>query len=218
MGEDRKNSKRRRAARGPSRATVARWFDDARQGEAAAIANLLELYRRLLLKEAHKLLDSDLRKKVASSDLVQNTLLKAMVAFPTSKFTNLAKFVAWLKAILANEFIEAVRWYRLAEKRNDRRERSLEHPLSRQWLYQLADASSKGQSAGEDRHGQLLQLRAALHRLPSHYRRIIQWRAFDGLMFRDIAARLDRTEDAVRMLWTRAIKRLQNEYGNREPP
>ena len=53
----------------------------------------------------------------------------------------------------------------------------------------------------------------ALARLPEHYRQVLAWRSFEGLSFAEIGRRLERSEDAVRMLYTRAFERLQVEMG-----
>jgi RNA polymerase sigma-70 factor (ECF subfamily) len=51
----------------------------------------------------------------------------------------------------------------------------------------------------------------ALDRLPSDYRTVVLLRHRDRLKFAEIAARLDRSTDSVRMLWCRAIDRLARE-------
>jgi DNA-directed RNA polymerase specialized sigma24 family protein len=50
-----------------------------------------------------------------------------------------------------------------------------------------------------------------LERLPPDYLQVIQWRQWDELPFTEIARRLERSVDAARMLWWRAIERLQKE-------
>jgi RNA polymerase sigma-70 factor (ECF subfamily) len=54
-------------------------------------------------------------------------------------------------------------------------------------------------------------LQRALERLPEDYRRIIALRYDEHLSFDDIARILDRSANAVRKLWARAIARLQEE-------
>jgi RNA polymerase sigma factor (sigma-70 family) len=60
-------------------------------------------------------------------------------------------------------------------------------------------------------HEKAQAVEAALARLPEDYRRIIRWRYEDDLPFEEIAQLLQRSENAVRKLWFRAIERLQQE-------
>jgi RNA polymerase sigma-70 factor (ECF subfamily) len=45
--------------------------------------------------------------------------------------------------------------------------------------------------------------------LPDDYRKVLMWRHCEGLPFKDIARRMERSEGAVRMLWLRAIERIR---------
>jgi RNA polymerase sigma factor (sigma-70 family) len=54
-------------------------------------------------------------------------------------------------------------------------------------------------------------LHEALSRLPEHYRQVIHWRLWEEQSFEEIARRLDRSVDAARMLWWRAIASLERE-------
>jgi len=50
-------------------------------------------------------------------------------------------------------------------------------------------------------------------RLPEHYRQVIVWRQWEDLSFAEIASRLERSADAARMLFARAVEQLQKELG-----
>jgi RNA polymerase sigma-70 factor (ECF subfamily) len=54
----------------------------------------------------------------------------------------------------------------------------------------------------------------AIDRLPDDYRRVIEARSFDGLSFEEVGARLDRSAEAARRLWVRALDRLRAEMGD----
>ena len=186
-------------------------FEAAKSGEASAIAQLLEVYRPLLLKLANTQLDPELRQKAAASDLVQNSLIKASLAYPTCKFHSVQDVISWLQEILSNEIATAHRRYRKAKKRDARRERPINSVHSRLWIDYLSLHSRSDESVTMSRQEEIQRVRSALDRLPPHYRKVINWRAVDGLTFPKIAAKLDRTEDAVRMLCNRAMKRLKSE-------
>jgi RNA polymerase sigma factor (sigma-70 family) len=57
------------------------------------------------------------------------------------------------------------------------------------------------------------RLHQGLARLPEEYRRVIVWRIWEEASFVEIGQRLDRTEDAARMLYNRALQRLRQELG-----
>ena len=50
----------------------------------------------------------------------------------------------------------------------------------------------------------------ALARLPSDYRDVVMLRNFRGLSFREVAAKMQRSDGAVRMLWLRALQDLRS--------
>jgi RNA polymerase sigma-70 factor (ECF subfamily) len=45
--------------------------------------------------------------------------------------------------------------------------------------------------------------------LPPDYREVIIGRHFEGLTFRDLAERLERTEDSVQKIWMRGLAKLE---------
>lgn len=68
--------------------------------------------------------------------------------------------------------------------------------------------SPSGQAMRAERDEALEQ---ALGRLPPDYRQVVEWRYRDELPFEEIAQRMNRSCEAVRQLWCRAIERLQRE-------
>jgi RNA polymerase sigma-70 factor (ECF subfamily) len=195
----------------PSAAKVSAWFQAAQTGRASAIAQLLEAYRPLLLKLANDQLDPELRQKAAASDLVQNSLIKATLAFSTCQFNDVQDVISWLQEILSNEIVTAHRRYRTAKKRDARRERPINSAHSRMWIDYLAIHTRSDDSVTLSRQEDIKRVRIALDLLPPHYRQVIAWRVVDGITFGGIGVKLDRSEDAVRMLWKRAMKRLKSE-------
>jgi RNA polymerase sigma-70 factor (ECF subfamily) len=59
---------------------------------------------------------------------------------------------------------------------------------------------------------QAARLTAALARLPDDMQQVLLYRHVDGLSYADLAALLGRSEGAVRVLYTRALRRLRKEY------
>src|SRR5262245_29779967 len=86
----------------------------------------LEPFREWLRVNARLLLDGRLRGKVDASDVVQDTLLKALQAQPQFQGQTDAERAAWLRKILANTLADLVRRYLQGQKHNVGREQSLE--------------------------------------------------------------------------------------------
>jgi RNA polymerase sigma-70 factor (ECF subfamily) len=100
-----------------------------------------------------------------------------------------------------------------AARRAAARERPLAPPSgdggSRLEQWWARSHSSPSQAAL--RQERALALSDALARLPDAYREVLVLRHLEGLAFPDIAERLERSPGAVRVLWTRALKRLREE-------
>jgi RNA polymerase sigma-70 factor (ECF subfamily) len=82
-------------------------------------------------------------------------------------------------------------------------------------LETLLAAEIESPSSGALRREREIQLANALSELPDDYRDIIMLRHIQGLSFEEVAARMDRSSGAVRMLWLRALKRLRELLENR---
>jgi RNA polymerase sigma-70 factor (ECF subfamily) len=183
----------------------------ARAGSATALGQLFETFRRYLLLVANRALDADLQAKVGASDLVQETFLQAQKAFGGFAGRTERDLVAWLHGILVNNIADLTRHYRHTAKRQV----SLEVPLNAE------DSSGNGPlglaAPAESPSWQALtreeneRLQEALQRLPEHYLRVIQLRNRDGQSFAAIGVQMNRTADAARMLWLRALKQLEQE-------
>src|SRR5262249_21128057 len=98
------------------------------QGEATCPWPL-ERFRDYLQMLARLQLDPWLRVKLDSSDVVQQTLLKAHANIGQFEGRTEEELAAWLRQILANNLFEAARRYG-AGKRDVARERSLEAALA----------------------------------------------------------------------------------------
>jgi RNA polymerase sigma-70 factor (ECF subfamily) len=189
-------------------AEFVRWLAAARSGSAEALGRLLEGCRQYLLLVANEELPSDLRPKVAASDLVQNTFVKVHEHFAQFRGSTPDEFFAWLRRILLNDLANCARHYHETGKRQLSREVPLADtpPANLQnGLASQAD-SPRTQLLAQEKADALDR---ALEQLPEHYRDAILWRTRDGLAFEEIGRRLDRSERAARKLWVRALERLQ---------
>jgi RNA polymerase sigma-70 factor (ECF subfamily) len=185
-------------------------IDAARQGSRHALGKLLENYRNYLLLVANQELDPALQAKGGASDLVQETFLKAQRAFAQFEGGTEGELLAWLRTILMNNLASLHRDFH-TEKRQLLRERPLDNNshVAPTLLELKAGVETPSELVIAQEDAQLLQ--QALARLPDDYRKVIELRHQDGLSFGDVGRRMNRSAEAVRKLWCRAIQRLSKE-------
>jgi RNA polymerase sigma-70 factor (ECF subfamily) len=181
----------------------------ARAGDEAALGRLLELYRNYLRFMARALISQPLQARLDASDLVQETFLKAHRDFPSFLGATEPELVVWLRQILVRSLADQARQHR-ARRRDYRREEPMDVLLDRSSLtfQERMAAPLSSPSVHSTRREQAVLLADALEKLPADYREVFLLRNLEHVPFEVIAARLKRTAGAVRMLWTRAIKKL----------
>jgi len=186
-----------------------RLIAEARRGDEAASGKLMELYRNYLRLVARSLIGGALKVKLDPSDLVQETFLKAHRDFAQFAGGTERELVAWLRQILVRSLANQAKHHR-RQARDQQRQESLENLLEQSSLtIQLALASqAPSPSEAASRREQAVLLADAVDRLPAHYREAFVLRTLEHVPFEEIANRMGRSTAAVRMLWTRAVKNL----------
>lgn len=183
-------------------------FVQARSGSEPAIELLLEKYRDYLLLIANKEMPVEIQGKVAPSDIVQETLLGAWQELDIFRGAVEEEFLGWLRRILLNKITDQTRKFTRTAKRQIGRELELDCSATRdphtQAAPQQETPSSRAMLAEE-----IQNLEKALSRLSDFHRQLIQWRNYERLSFKEIAARLDCTPDTARKSWARAIELLR---------
>jgi RNA polymerase sigma-70 factor (ECF subfamily) len=183
----------------------------ARTGSTEALGQLLEVCRPYLLLVANQELPPELRGKVGASDLVQETCLRAYDKFGDFHDNGRAELVAWLRRILLNSVADLKRRYCATDKRQLAREIILPAGVTMEALHVPAPGPSPSSVVTDAEQDAALQ--GALERLPEPYRQVVLWRNYDRLPFEEIGRRLDRSAEAARKLWVRAIEQLQQSLG-----
>jgi RNA polymerase sigma-70 factor (subfamily 1) len=198
-----------------SRKKLRQLLNELRHGRGDALATILNLYRPYLLATAKARLEDRLKPKAGPSDLVQETLAEAhrMWSRLDHKPQSEDELRVWLRNILLERLKALRRRYYRAKSRSLRRERSLDEGESKQLLDEIVAEYSQAPSELFDRNVLLEQLEQALIRLPAAYRQVILWRSRDRWPFARIGAKMDRSADAARMLWCRAMRLLKKEMG-----
>jgi len=179
-------------------------LERARAGSGEAVGEILEPLRPHLLAAAHEQLDDDLRPKVGASDLVQESLVRACAHFGEFRGETPAELAGWLLQILHNCLANLRRDYRTAK-----RELSRELPLK-----DNEGSNGTPQAPGDSPSAQALQeeaqqaLHRAMERLPESHRQVLLLRNRDELSFEEIGRVMNRSADATRMLYGRAVEAL----------
>jgi len=194
----------------PSTSPIAPLFEQAHAGSSAAIGSLLEAARSYLLLQAEHELPLTLRAKVGPSDIVQETAIDAHRDFPRFRGTTQEELYAWLRTILQNNVMDAVRRFEMAQKRAAKRETSLSVIVDRCGISVLPPGSHTPDHSAIRREDAAL-LAGVLTRVPDNYQTVLRLRYWDGLTFPEIATRIGRSEEAARKLWYRALARLTEE-------
>jgi RNA polymerase sigma-70 factor (ECF subfamily) len=197
-----------------------RLIAQARQGMPQALGQLLEAYRNYLQMLATSRLGNLLQARVSPSDIVQETFLQANLSFDQFRGASEQEFLAWLRRVLASQLEHLYERHVLAEKRDVRREVSideirigLERSTARLETV-LADRLPSPDSQVQRRELAVL-LADELAELPSQYSRVLLLRSMAGLSFKDVAQQMERSEGAVRMLWLRAVQSLRERLTER---
>jgi RNA polymerase sigma-70 factor (ECF subfamily) len=183
-----------------------RWLPEARAGSPEALGQALEACRGYLLLIARKELGTDLQAKAGASDLVQQTFLEAQGDFARFHGDSGGELRAWLRRLLLNNLAAFARDYRATAKRAISREVALppgaEQPSA-------CDPSPSTVAMAQEESA---ALRRVLERLPEDYRLALLLRHLEELPFEEIGRRLNRSANAARKLWARAVEMLQEEW------
>jgi RNA polymerase sigma-70 factor, ECF subfamily len=184
----------------------------ARAGSREALGRVLEGFRRYLLGVAEGELDHDLRSKGGASDIVQETFLEAGRDFGGFRGSSPEELRAWLRQMLLHRIGAFTRRYRATSKREIGREIELGAPGSWGGIEQAPAGSTLSPSGVAIEHERAVALRHALDRLPEQYRRVVILRLEEERSFEEIGRLTERSPEAARKVWSRAMERLRQDW------
>lgn len=203
----------KRVAKSAGMQNISRFSDQlntAREGSGEALGRLFNGCREYLLLVANCELERDVQPKVAPSDLVQETFLEAQHCFDRFTGSSEQELLRWLRRMLLNNLRDAARRYRRTQKAAVHREVPLD--VAR-WGVDGNGLSSPDQTPQtlSVQNEELARVESALARLPDDQRQAVILRNFLLLPFAEIGSRLDRSGEAARKLWGRAMRTLQRQ-------
>lgn len=178
----------------------------AKGGDKVALGTLLEANRLWLLAKSKCLLSPKLQSKVGSSDLVQDTCKSVQEYILTFAGNTVDEWCAWVTTILENKAAAQGNHFQ-TEKRNIDKEQRL--PLIGRHHVEQTIYSAPSPGSQVVLNEQVEKLRKSIMHLPEQMRLVLELRYRDQLKYLEIGVRLGKSEEAVKKLCARAIKRLQ---------
>jgi RNA polymerase sigma-70 factor (ECF subfamily) len=182
---------------------IERLLARSRQGDAAALGELLQDHRPYLKLLARRFLRGRLAVRLDESDAVQQTCLSAFRNFAQFRGTRAREFVAWLKRIHEANLHNALRDQAAARRSVDR-----EQPLPANPLRDEQAATATQRALRDERAVLLAQ---ALEKLPEAQAEAVRLRHLEGLSLADMAAAMQRSEQSVVGLLRRGIDGLRTQ-------
>jgi len=189
---------------------------EARQGMRESLGRLLQTYANYIKLVAAAQVGVRLKVRVSPSDVVQETFLQAHRTFDQFRGRTEAEFLAWLQRILASQLTHLYEKHVLAEKRDVRREVSLDEvgaklERSTARLASVLADNAPSPSSRAQQHERAVLLADELAELPPDYRQVLLLRNLEGMSFGEVAKQMQRSPGAVRMLWLRAVDKLRQQ-------
>jgi RNA polymerase sigma-70 factor (ECF subfamily) len=184
-------------------------------GSVERLQGLLNDRRPQLMAYIQRQLGARLRQKVEPEDIFQETSIDALRRL--EEFSQLEREpFGWLCQIAEHRLIDAHRRFFQSQKRAGEREVSIDGERNDDGgrFADLLVASMTTPSAAFSRNHKEFRLQHALSELPEETREVLRLRYVEGLPTKDIAARLGKTDGAVRVLLTRSVQKLQEQLGD----
>ncbi|MEM7205425.1 MAG: sigma-70 family RNA polymerase sigma factor [Planctomycetota bacterium] len=161
-----------------------------------------ESYRDRLLSVIWLRMGPDLRTRMDPEDVLQEVAIEAINSWPTLEDPQLVG--PWLVTLARRKVARILRDQVGVAARDPRREQAMKTS------WPMPDRRT-GPVTAADRRDRLQQLEAALARLSEDHREVILLSRIEGLAAKEVGERMGRTENAIYLLLSRALKRLAQE-------
>ena len=186
----------------------------ARQGDGAAVEQLLQRHREPVRRLIGLRMDPAIAARLDASDVVQEVLLEASRRLPEYLRDGTMPFHLWIRHIAKDHIIDAHRRHHQAQKRGVNREQPMHRPAwadrsSLDLAAQLLDQDLTPASAAIQQEMQR-RLREAIAQLDEDDREVILMRHYEMLANQEVASSLGLTEAAASMRYLRAVRKLRD--------
>jgi len=152
----------------------------------------------------------ELRSKLESMDLVQDALVSALEGLENFTYKDEGDFLRWLSTIAENRIRDNLDRFH-ADKRDIRKETHLDKRVTttKGGFFRFpGPVEATTPSVIMSRKEEFDNLTKAVDLLKPEYREVIVLAKIEGLSYKEIGQRLDKSKDAVGMLLSRAMVEL----------
>ncbi len=182
----------------------------AQDRDEAALTALLDTYSERLLESVRSELGDRVRQRLESQDVMQQVYLDALTSIDRFVDRGSDSFFHWLRRIAVNRICDVDRKsFRTAKRGKEVRVSDIGHEASIVRLLDDLAGSATSPSMVVDRSDHIRMLQYALDQLSEDHREVIRLRYMNQLNVSETAAKMDRSERAVRSLCVRALIHLR---------
>jgi len=186
----------------------------AQNGDESALEHLCKVYNERVLRIILMRMGPELRTKLQSMDLVQDAFISALRSLENFTYQNEGDFLRWISKIAENRLRDNLDKLH-ADKRDIRKEKPLNNNRSttqNTFIRSSGPVDTTTPSMIMSKREQLNKLEKAIDKLRPEYREVIVLTKIEGLSYQEVADRLGKSPDAVRMLVSRSMAALTNVY------
>ncbi len=186
----------------------------AKDGDKSALDKLYTVYSERVQWVVRLRMGGELRSKLESMDLVQDALVCALKDLGNFTYKSEGDFLLWLSKIAENRLRDNLDKLH-ANKRDIRKEVRFDShrpTTENSFVGTVEPIDLTTPSAIMSKREDLARLAKALDALKPEYREVIVLTKIDGLSYKEIADKLGKSGDAVRMLVSRAIAALTGAF------
>jgi RNA polymerase sigma-70 factor (subfamily 1) len=190
-------------------------IEAARGGDEGALGELVRLHADRLLESIRAELGGHLRRRLESQDVIQEVHLDALRSIAQFAGAGHESFFAWLRQIAIHRIIDLDRQaFRTVKRGPEKRAADLGRDESMARLLGDLSGSVTTPSMAAIGRDRVRLLDEALGRLGEAQRQAIELRYLERLNVTETAAKMGRTEKAVRALCVRALIQLREILGD----
>ncbi len=175
--------------------------EKAKGGDREAFDEIVSLFRDRLEGSIRAQIRSSRRRTLDLDEVLQETLVRAFESIGRFEWRGEDSFFQWLWGIARN--------VRLKEAESLDRQENLK-------LVRPPPESSVSPSRAARREERFERFRKSLDSLSPDHREAIRLTRFEGLKVKDAARRMGRSEDAMKQIIRRALRKLKESFGDTE--
>lgn len=190
----------------------------AQNGDKSALSKLFKAHGERVQRRVRMRMGPELRTKMQSMDLVQDVFISALRSMENFTYTNEGDFLRWVSKIAENRIRDNFDKIH-ANKRDVRKETPLNHNSSSTqdtFVGISGPIDNTTPSLIMSKREDLSKLEKAMEKLKPEYKEVIILTKIEELSHKEVAEKLGKGTDAVRMLLSRAIMALSQSFENIE--